>query len=185
MIPVALDPARLRIALAGQGPLAQRRLAQLRDGGARPAVFSPNPDGELAALAGDRLTRGLPSDCDLADLSVLFVVGLEPDVAEPLAARARALRILVNVEDVIPLCDFHAPSVVRRGDLLLTISTGGKSPALAQLVRERLEALFPAEWAERLAEIAALRDRLRAGGAKGGEVIRATRDFILGKGWLP
>ncbi|MBP2312488.1 precorrin-2 dehydrogenase/sirohydrochlorin ferrochelatase family protein [Azospirillum soli] len=185
MIPIALDPGRVRIALAGQGPLAHKRLAQLLDGGARPAVYAPEPDADFTALAGDRLVRSLPSPDDLAGVRVLFVVGLEPDVAEGLATQARELGVLVNVEDVVPLCDFHAPSVVRRGDLLLTVSTGGKSPALAQMVRERLEALFPAAWAERIAEIAALRDRLRAEGARGADVIRATRDFITGKGWLP
>lgn len=185
MIPVALDPARVRIALVGQGPLAKRRLAQLLDGGASPVAFSPDADAEIATLAGDRLVRSLPSAEDLAAVQLLFVAGVEDAVAGDLARRARDRGILVNVEDVIPLCDFHAPSVVRRGDLLLTVSTGGKSPALAQMVRERLEALFPASWAERLAEIAALRDRLRAEGAKGPDVLRASRDFIAGKGWLP
>jgi len=185
VIPVALDPARLRFALAGQGPLAFRRLTQLLEGGADPVVYAPEPDADFTALAGDRLVRSLPARDDLSDVRVLFVVGLEPDVAEGLASLARELGILVNVEDVVPLCDFHAPSVVRRGDLLLTVSTGGKSPALAQMVRERLEALFPAAWAERIADIAALRDRLRADGAKGADVIRATRDFIAAKGWLP
>ena len=185
MIPVALDPARARIALAGQGPLAARRLAQLLDGGAAPAVFSPDPDAEIATLAGDRLVLSLPSADELAPLQLLFVAGLDDATAADLARSARERGVLVNVEDVVPLCDFHAPSVVRRGDLLMTVSTGGKSPALAQMVRERLETLFPAAWAERLADIAALRDRLRAQGAKGPDVLRATRDFIAGKGWLP
>lgn len=185
MIPVALDPARVRIALVGQGPLAQRRLAQLLEGGAVPTVYSPDADAELAALAGDGLRRALPSPADLDGVQVLFVVGIADDAAEALARQARARNILVNVEDVIPLCDFHAPSVIRRGDLLMTVSTGGKSPALAQVLRERLETLFPAVWADRLAELAALRDRLRAAGAKGPEVLRACRDLIAAKGWLP
>ncbi|WP_448203016.1 precorrin-2 dehydrogenase/sirohydrochlorin ferrochelatase family protein [Azospirillum sp. sgz302134] len=182
---MALDPARVRIALAGQGPLAKKRLAQLLDGGAKPTVFSPEPDAEFTALAAPYLRGTLPSPDELDGVQLLFVVGLDDAVSEDLARQARARGILVNVEDVIPLCDFHAPSVVRRGDLLLTVSTGGKSPALAQMVRERLEALFPASWAERLAEIAALRDRLRAEGTKGPDVLRKSRDFIAGKGWLP
>lgn len=184
MIPLALDPARVRVALAGQGPLARRRLSQLRDAGADPAVFSPSPDADFTEFAGAGLVRSLPADADLTGVRVLFVAGLEDAEASALAERARALGILVNVEDVIPLCDFHVPSLVRRGDLLLTVSTGGKSPALAQMVREKLEALFPAAWAERLAEIAALRDRLRAEGAPGPAILRATRDFVAGKGWL-
>ncbi|MGR0185901.1 precorrin-2 dehydrogenase/sirohydrochlorin ferrochelatase family protein [Azospirillum aestuarii] len=185
VIPIALDPTHVRIALVGQGPLAKRRLAQLLEGGASPAVYSPEPDAELAVLAGDGLRRALPSPTDLDNAQVLFVVGISEDVAEALAHQARDRNILVNVEDVIPFCDFHAPSVIRRGDLLMTVSTGGKSPALAQVLRERLETLFPAVWADRLAELAALRDRLRAAGAKGPEVLRACRDLIAAKGWLP
>ncbi|WP_188259319.1 NAD(P)-dependent oxidoreductase [Azospirillum tabaci] len=185
MIPITLDPTHVRIALVGQGPLAKRRLAQLLDGGAAPAVYSPAPDEELATLAGTALRRALPSLAELDKVQVLFVVGVDDPAAETLARQARSRNILVNVEDVIPLCDFHAPSVIRRGDLLMTVSTGGRSPALAQVLRERLETLFPAVWADRLAELAALRDRLRAAGAKGPEVLRACRDLIAAKGWLP
>ncbi|MDQ2101222.1 precorrin-2 dehydrogenase/sirohydrochlorin ferrochelatase family protein [Azospirillum isscasi] len=185
VIPVALDPAHVRIVLVGQGPLAKRRLLQLVDGGASPAVYSPEPDVELAALAGDHLRRTLPSPVELDGVHALFIVGIPDEAAETLARQARERNILVNVEDVVPLCDFHAPSVVRRGELLLTVSTGGRSPALAQAIRERLETLFPTVWADRLAELAALRDRLRAAGAKGPEVLRACRDLIAAKGWLP
>ncbi len=185
MIPVALDPARARVALAGRGSLAQRRLAWLLEGGAAPAVYAPQADAALAALAGPRLVRALPGPEDLAETQLLFVAGLDPAEAEALAARARAGGVLVNVEDVVPLCDFHAPSVVRRGDLLLTVSTGGRSPALARMLRERLESLFPAAWSARLGEIAEMRDRLRAGGTGGTEIFRATRDLVAGRGWLP
>ena len=54
----------------------------------------------------------------------LVFFGLQ-SIAAGMAARCRALGRLVNVEDVKPLCDFHTPSQVRRGDLLLSISTGG------------------------------------------------------------
>ena len=135
MIPLALDPAQVVIALAGNGPLAVRRLTQLREGGADPQVFSPEPDGELAALAGDRLVRALPDAGELDKIGVLYVMGLGTEVETALAGLARQRRVLVNVEDVIPLCDFHSPSVVRRGDLVMTISTGGRSPTLASLLR--------------------------------------------------
>lgn len=185
MIPLAIDPALVPIALAGRGPLAIRRLAQLREAGADPLVFSPEPDGELAAFAGDRLVRALPYLADLDAIRLLYVMGLEPAVERSLADLARSRRVLVNVEDVTPLCDFHSPSVVRRGDLVMTVSTGGRSPTLASLLRQRLEALFPEEWAERLGRIAALRDRLRGDGASMAAVARETKDMIAREGWLP
>lgn len=185
MIPLALDPARVPMALAGNGPLALRRLAQLREGGADPVVYSPEPDGELAALAGERLVRALPFTADLDAVRVLYVMGLEPAVAESLASLARSRNVLVNVEDVVPLCDFHSPSVVRRGDLLLTVSTGGRSPTLASLLRQRLEALFPEVWAERLRGVAALRDRMRKDGASMSDIAKTTKDLVAREGWLP
>lgn len=185
MIPLALDPARVPIALAGNGPLAMRRLTQLREGGADPVVYSPDPAADFAELAGASLVRALPSGSDLDRLRVLFVMGLAPTVERELAELARSHRVLVNVEDVVPLCDFHSPSVVRRGDLLLTVSTGGRSPTLASLVRQRLESLFPESWAERLRTIAALRDGMRKDGASMAEVGKAARELIAREGWLP
>ncbi len=185
MIPLALDPARVPIALAGNGPLAVRRLTQLREGGADPAVYSPEPDGEFTALAGDRLVRALPFTDELDAVRVLYIMGLEPAVAKSLAELARSRGVLVNVEDVIPLCDFHSPSVVRRGDLLLTVSTGGRSPTMASLLRQRLETLFPESWGERLRAIATLRDRLRKDGASMSTIARATKDLVAREGWLP
>lgn len=185
MIPLALDPARVGIALAGSGPLAARRLVQLRDGGAEPLVFSLDTDGEFVALAGSATHRRLPEGEDFARFQVLYVVGLDNAVAEPLTETARARRVLINVEDVVPLCDFHSPSVVRRGELLLTISTGGRSPTLASLVRQKLEALFPDAWAERLQRIAELRGELKAKGAGMAEIAAATKSLIAREGWLP
>ncbi|MCG5243274.1 bifunctional precorrin-2 dehydrogenase/sirohydrochlorin ferrochelatase [Azospirillum doebereinerae] len=185
MIPLAIDPARVPIALAGNGPLAVRRLTQLREGGADPVVYSPEPDAEFAALAGERLVRALPFDRDLDAVRVLFVMGLDPAVETTLAKLARSCGVLVNVEDVIPLCDFHSPSVVRRGDLLLTVSTGGRSPTLASLLRQRLETLFPEIWSDRLRQIAGLRDQLRKDGASMAAIAKATKSLVTREGWLP
>jgi precorrin-2 dehydrogenase/sirohydrochlorin ferrochelatase len=55
--------------------------------------------------------------------------------------------VLVNVMDDIPNCDWSAPAVVRRGELVLAIATGGTSPALAKKLREELSAEFGEEWA--------------------------------------
>lgn len=185
MIPLALDPAQVRVALAGSGPLAARRLVQLREGGADPLVFSLDRHGELAALAGTAIRPMLPDGTDFDQFQVLYVVGLERSAAVALAEGARARRVLVNVEDDIPLCDFHSPSVVRRGDLLLTISTAGNSPTLAALLRERLEALFPESWGERLRRIAALRQGMKAEGAGMAAIAAATRELVARERWLP
>jgi precorrin-2 dehydrogenase/sirohydrochlorin ferrochelatase len=81
------------------------------------------------------------------------------------ANAARSANVLVNVEDVLPLCDFHTPAVLRRGQLTLAAGTGGASPAVARAARERLEAAFPESWALALKEIAQSRAVLRQKGA--------------------
>jgi len=86
-----------------------------------------------------------------SDLDGAFLVIASSDDAAARAAiakEARARGALVNVVDDIPNCDWAAPAIVRRGDLVLAIGTGGASPAAARLIRERLEAAFGEDWAE-------------------------------------
>jgi precorrin-2 dehydrogenase/sirohydrochlorin ferrochelatase len=124
MIPLVFNPVNIRIGLAGAGASAARRLATLRAGGAEPVAVVP----EAPEFAG---------------LKLLYVTGLEPARAEALAVAARAAGVLVNVEDVPALCDFYSVAEVRRGDLLLTVSTSGAAPGLAGVIRRALEGMFP------------------------------------------
>ena len=185
MFPIVLDLEIVPVALVGSGPLASKRLTQFIQAGAkRLTVFSESDDTVLAALAGERLIRRLPTDEDLAGFQVIYIVDLEPGIAADLAARCRALGRLVNVEDVKHLCDFHTPSQVRRGDLLVSISTGGKSPGLAQRLRRYLETLFHPEWEDWLEELAHARSEWRAQGADMETVAKRTESMIEERGWL-
>jgi precorrin-2 dehydrogenase/sirohydrochlorin ferrochelatase len=98
--------------------------------------------------------------------------------------RARAFGVLVNVEDVLPLCDFHVPAIVRQGDLLLTASTGGTVPGLARALREHLAESFGPEWRDRLIDLSKERARFRSQGLSPGEVSQKVRDLVAEKGWL-
>jgi precorrin-2 dehydrogenase/sirohydrochlorin ferrochelatase len=91
---------------------------------------------------------------------------------------------LVNLEDVLQHCDFHTPSVVRRGDLLLTVSTAGKSPGLAAAVRQWLERCFGPEWAERVDVLARKRSAWRRRPRGLEELSSLTAAVIQRKGWL-
>lgn len=185
MIPVLLDPARVRIALVGNGARAARRLAQLDEAGARHlVVYAESPGPGLAAAAGDRLVHGLPDESELRRVHVVYIAELAPGQAEALAETARRLGTLVNAEDVKPLCDFHVPAQVRRGELVIAIGTGGASPGLAQRLRRYLEGRFGPEWAGWLDELAHARQRWRESGADAGDVTRRTNDMIDQRGWL-
>ena len=101
-----------------------------------------------------------------------------------MAQAARAAGALVNVEDVVELCDVHLPALVRRGDLTIAISTAGRSPALARRLRRRIERQYGPEWAGRLAELAEARRQWRGEGLSPGEVSRRSDAFLDEKEWL-
>lgn len=167
MLPITLNPRMVRIGVAGAGDGLARRLALLSEAGV-----------DAVSVATDS------SDAALHCLSILFVAGLDPVVASDLAKRARAGGVLVNVEDVPELCDFHVPAIVRRGGLTLTVSTGGRAPGLAKRLREWLQNRFGPEWNEHLETLGNARADWRAGGLPPDQVSQRTRDFIDQKGWL-
>lgn len=186
MTPIVLDLSRVPVALIGRRRAAERRLALLEaDGQVDIKVFSDAPSDGLALAAGNRLARRLPTAADLAGTRLVFITDLDMAPAAELARLAHRQGALVNVEDRTPLCDFHVPAVVQRGDLLLSVSTGGKSPALARRLRLALAELFPQPWGERLERLAGLRRELRERGAAPQEIAHATDAVVERERWLP
>jgi precorrin-2 dehydrogenase/sirohydrochlorin ferrochelatase len=187
MYPVIYPPARLHAVLVGAGEAAVRRLKGLDAAGITVQVFSSEPGGVLAKAAGERCTARLLHAADLEGLpgvTLLLVAGLDDDVSTELAALARARAIPVNVEDRPALCDFHVPAVIRRGELLLTVSTGGGAPGLAGRLRQRLEDDFGPEWGGRLDALAQARTKWKADGADMAELRRRTREWLDQRGWF-
>ena len=185
MLPIILDVSSLKVAVIGNGLQAVKRLDMLRDADVNEIdIFSPDPGDEMRAAAGNEVKLHLPSAEDISSYAIIFIANLEAEEVEKLAGQAREQGVLVNVEDVKPLCDFHVPSIIRRGKLLLTASTGGMSPALARRLREFLAARFAPVWADRLEIIGAARHKWRDEGLSFGEVTKNTNDLIDEEGWL-
>jgi len=155
------------VLLVGRGPAFEKRRALIEASG-----------------TGLVLREAMPTAMELDAARLVFGAGLTRAEGEALAAAARARRIPVNIEDVPHLCDVHVPAMVRRGDLLLSVSTGGKAPALAARLRAELAARFGEEWGARLEELAAERAALREGGAAPPEVMRALSRRIASAGWI-
>jgi precorrin-2 dehydrogenase/sirohydrochlorin ferrochelatase len=168
VLPVILDPGKNAVGLAGAGEGLARRAAMLAAAGVEPV--------QIAAQAGKTELQGL---------SILFVAGLSRPRSARLAARARSARVLVNVEDEPSLCDFHVPAAIRRGDLLVTVSTAGKAPGLAKLVRQWIERRLGFEWAERTAALASARASWRRSGVTPAGVSQRTASLVEQRGWLP
>lgn len=185
MLPITLDLARVRVILVGEGEAAHRRLALLDEAGAGALeVYAPSPDPALAAKAGARLRRRLPVPAEIAQAQLVFLARVPEPIAVRIGQVARAAGVLVNVEDDRGRSDFHSSAVLRRGDLVVAVSTEGKSPGLAALVRRDLEHRLGPEWAARLDEVSRLRALWRGAGADAATVRRRTAEWAAARGWI-
>jgi uroporphyrin-III C-methyltransferase/precorrin-2 dehydrogenase/sirohydrochlorin ferrochelatase len=159
-----LDLLDKKVVVVGGGRVASTKVRALLPCGAKPVwVIAPSASAFIKAAArkGELvwLRREYASD-DLKNAALVF--GATDDRAENarVAADARRMGISVLAVDDVPNCDFIAPALVRRGDITIAISTGGRSPAMARRTRERLELALPPSWADLLEVAASARDRL-------------------------
>ena len=186
MLPLVLDLSRLTLMLIGDGAAAERRLGLLDAAGAADLrVYAEMPSAALARAAGSRLVPRLPTARELARARLVFISDRHAGYCDELAGLARALGALVHVEDAPALCDVQAPAVLRRGDLTIAVSTGGKSPGLAVQVKRFLGTLFAPEWQQRLDALATLRRGWRARGADAETMARWSESWVSRQGWLP
>lgn len=166
---MSVYPVNLRLAgreclVVGGGAVAERKAGALVAAGARVTVLSPALTPRLAALAAAGGILHKPSCWRPGAIEKYFIVICATDdstVNRDAAAEARRGGALVNVADAPELCDFTVPSRVVRGDLVITISTGGGSPALARLLRQEIEERYGPEYGACLALLARLRGDVR------------------------
>ena len=184
MLPLALDIRTQKVILVGRGIAAQQRYALIKASGAeRVTLFAIHQDG-WACHAEAHLYERLPEGAEFIGARVVFIAGLERELSTKLAADARKSGALVNVEDVPELCDFHVPAIVRRGDLLVAVSTGGRVPGLAQRLRSHLEKLFGIEWKDRVQRLGDARAQWRAEGIGKDEIAKRAQEWIDRERWL-
>lgn len=188
MLPIALDLTELKTAIIGGGAQAEKRLQMVLDASAtHVTVYVPEPSemsDSYRQLAGDRLQARLPEAAEIAELALVFAANLTEQDAAYITETGRAHKVLVNVEDVKPQCDFHVPAIIRRGALVFAVSTGGKSPALARRMKDFLSQRFPENWSRWIEEIGSARDDWRQQGKGFSDVTRLTNELIDEKGWL-
>src|SRR5262245_420693 len=174
--PAFLDLRGRRCLVVGGGAIGERKTHALLDCGARVTIVSPSVTQRLAALAASgRLVhrarpfrRSDPRGCALA----VAATG-DPRVDRVVAAAARRWRALVNVVDRPQDCDFIVPAVLRRGELQIAVSTGGRSPAIAREIRRRLERFFGPEYGELISRAGEARNRARTKARTAAERIEA------------
>lgn len=155
--PIALTQlAGLRCVVVGGGEVALRKIGALLDSGAQVEVISPALHPQLVQWRDDGRIRHTARPYTAGDLLGAFLVIAATDqraVNAAVAAEARQRGMLHNITDDPDASNFHSLGAVQRGDVLLAVSTGGSSPALAALIRRKLETTFGPEYgvlAERL-----------------------------------
>ena len=150
--------------VVGGGRVARRKVEGLLACGARVTVVAPRVEPALRALPGVSVDERPWEAEDLAGVWLVIAATDDPAVNAAVYAEGERRGIWVNGADDPTNCSFTLPSVVRRGDLQVTVSTGGRSPALATWLRHRLEDDIGPEYAVLLDLLATERDGLKAAG---------------------
>ena len=154
-----------RVLVIGGGSVAARKAASLTEAGAKPVVISPDLHPELQELLENGKITHVARPYQPGDLAGAFLAVSatdDPTVNQQVWQEAQAEGCLINIVDDPPRCNFILPAVVRRGEVTLSVSTGGSSPALARRLRERLEIEFGPEYGELASLLAEVRPQLIA-----------------------
>jgi precorrin-2 dehydrogenase / sirohydrochlorin ferrochelatase len=140
----------------GGGKIAEGKVNGLLDAQAQVTVISPELTSHLHELVSKKQITYLARAYQPGDLTGAFLVICatdQPEINHQVWQEATANGQLVNVVDDTPRCNFIAPSILRKGDLTIAISTSGKAPALAVRLKERLQRELGPEY-ERFLELA-------------------------------
>jgi precorrin-2 dehydrogenase/sirohydrochlorin ferrochelatase len=150
--------------VVGAGAAAEEKVNGLLIAGARVRVVSPRATQRILRLAGARKLEWRSRKFqprDLLGASLVVAAASSPRLHESVRRAARRVGVPCNTVDDPARCDFFYPAVIRRGTLQIAISTGGRSPALAQQLREHLERQISQEFAQWVATLGRGRARAR------------------------
>ena len=161
--PIHLDVKNRNCLVVGGGAVGNRKVNTLLMCGARVTVVSLDPTPQLKKLAAERSIILRERAYRSADLKRMFLVIGATDnekLNRQISKDAEQIGILCNITDRPEACNFILPSIVQRGDLVITISTSGQSPALAKHIRRKMEAQFGGEYVDFLLLMGAIRKKL-------------------------
>lgn len=145
--PIYLDVTGKRAIIIGGGEVAYRKACGLRDANAKVIVISPKFCDKFASEYNLRLKKKEYEETDIDGAIIVIAATDDPEVNKRVYNDASIKNILVNVVDQPALCTFIVPSLIRQGELCISISSGGASPALARNIRRSLEEQFGPEYA--------------------------------------
>ncbi len=161
--PIHLDIQNKNCLVVGGGGVGTRKVKTLLKCGAKVTVVSPAISDRLQMLAESARLTLKPRPYRTEDIEGMFlVIGASDDetLNRQISSDAERRNTLCNIADRPEKCNFILPSIVRRDDLVITISTSGRSPALAKKLRKKLERRFGPEYGDFLKLMGAIRSKL-------------------------
>jgi precorrin-2 dehydrogenase/sirohydrochlorin ferrochelatase len=137
--PVFLDLGGVKVLVVGGGPVGLRKAQGLVAAGALVTVIAPTTVSGITDVAVHTEQRVYRTD-DVTGFQLVITATSDPSVNAQVAADARAAGIFVNSADDPENCTFILPAITRRGPIIVAVSTGGSSPALAGRLRDQIAA---------------------------------------------
>lgn len=162
---ISIDLNNRICVVVGGGTIAERKVETFLEFGAHVSVVAPEMTNKLADLAVKGAIKHYNGEYQAAHLDGAFIVVAATDdreINKAVSAEAQRRGIPVNVVDDPELCTFYVPAMVRRNNLVISVSTSGKSPAMARRIRETVERSFGPEYGEMAELLGELRDEVKA-----------------------
>ena len=144
--PMYMDMSKLKVLLVGGGAIATEKLEKLVDFTKEITVITKELSPEAQSLIKDHcltLYQRAYMKGDITDFDIVIVATDTVDLHKAIYEESRGTRVLVNSVDDTAYCDFIFPSYIKRGDLTISFSTSGASPAFAKQIRRYFERVIP------------------------------------------
>ncbi|WP_218398096.1 siroheme synthase CysG [Alteromonas lipotrueae] len=158
--PLFLDARSLRCLIVGAGEVAARKLELIMKTPATITVVAPWACDTVKRLAKNEKVTLIERefiDSDLTDKDMVFIATDKSETNQAIHDLAREQKVLVNVVDNTPLCQFITPSIVDRSPIIIAMSSGGVAPVLLRYLRQKLETVLPAN----LSKLGAFSEKFR------------------------
>lgn len=167
--PLFISLDNLPCLVVGGGKVALRKVRTLLEYGASVTVTAPELDAELEKIPGITIQKRKFIETDLDGMELVFAATSDEECNRRVSRLCRERRIFINVADVPEECDFYFPALVRRGDVVVGVSTGGKSPAAAKKIKEKINTCLPQSLSDFVEETGELRTAILDSGQKAEE----------------
>lgn len=165
--PIFIDLKGKRVIVVGGGKVAERKIETLLEYGAIVDVITRQLSPSLSRYVEEERIKHIGEEFNescLNDAYMVIAATNDPLLNHQISLNARKRGLLINAVDQPSDCDFIVPSILRRGDLQIAVSTSGKSPALARKIREDLEKKFGDEYKTLLIFLGGLRKEILSRG---------------------